>query len=71
MAIVSEARGLTIVNQKNQPSVIKVAGAWVDTQTNEEALAKKQDTDLSYWSALSESYEPEWFPLGVTLPSSI
>ncbi len=68
MAIISEARGLTIVHQNNQPPLVHVAGAWIDTQTNEEPEATVLDTDLSYWSALSESYEPEWFPLGATLP---
>lgn len=60
------------MNQQNQPSIVKVTGAWIDPQADpqidQNPMSKEPDTDLSYWSTLSESYEPEWFPLGVKLP---
>ena len=28
---------------------------------------EQRDVDLSYWSDLGESYQPEWFPLGMKL----
>jgi hypothetical protein len=35
-----------------------------DTDFNQpQTNAGGEQADLSYWSGLSESYEPEWFPL--------
>ena len=45
------------------------AGAWVDSNSTEDNPAASRDTDLSYWSELGMCYQPEWFPLGGTLPS--
>ena len=38
----------------------------IDTTCNEsQARPEGEPADLSYWAQLGESYQPEWFPLGV------
>lgn len=44
------------------------AGAWIDSNPTEEKPEASPDADLSYWSELGMCYQPEWFPLGGTLP---
>lgn len=47
----------------------QTAGAWVEVDSAESQPASSADTDLSYWAELGMCYQPEWFPLGGTLPS--
>jgi hypothetical protein len=38
----------------------------IDTTCNQpQARPDGEPVDLSYWAQLGESYQPEWFPLGV------
>ena len=38
----------------------------IDTICNEpQERPDGEPVDLSYWAQLCESYQPEWFPLGV------
>ena len=47
----------------------QATGACLDIDSNDERPAAPRDNDLSYWSELGMCYQPEWFPLGVKLPS--
>jgi len=39
----------------------------IDSICNQPQERPERDSaDLSYWAQLCESYQPEWFPLGVT-----
>lgn len=69
MAHEAEGRGLIGVCKQVYRHGTQVTGAWIDTQATEDSNTTCRDNDLSYWSELGECYEPEWFPLGVKLPS--
>jgi hypothetical protein len=45
------------------------AGAWVENDSVEAKPVASADNDLSYWTELGMCYQPEWFPLGGTLPA--
>ena len=41
-------------------------GAWIDEHDGGEQEDAMETPDLSYWSELGASYQPEWFPLAGT-----
>ena len=38
-------------------------GAWIDEHDVSDNHDVTETPDLSYWSELGASYQPEWFPL--------
>ena len=42
-------------------------GAWIDEHDGGEQEDAMETPDLSYWSELGASYQPEWFPLAGTI----
>ena len=55
------------MNTVNLMASATLTGACLDVTAENSGPDSSQDTDISYWTGLCESYQPEWFPLGANL----